>query len=74
MSVGRRIPLRVLLLITAAVLVAHGLLLGVALGPVHVVAPQPPRPFVTRSVTPQPPLAAPPQPLPAAERGENTGV
>jgi len=68
MSEGRRIPRRALLALTAVVLAAHAVLLGVVLGPLHFISPQSGRPFVTRSIAPEPPpVVAPPpaQPAPA---------
>ncbi|MGZ5195605.1 MAG: DUF3108 domain-containing protein [Ramlibacter sp.] len=55
---------------TIVVLVAHAVLLGVVLGPLHFVPPQTARPFVTRSIAPAPPpitpSAQPAQPAAAA--------
>jgi hypothetical protein len=73
MSEGRRIPSRALLALTVVVLVAHAVLLGVVLGPLHFVPPQATRPFVTRSIAPEPPppitpSAQPAPPPPVAQR------
>jgi hypothetical protein len=60
-----------LVALTIAVLVAHGVLLGVGPGSLRFVAPQAPKPFVTRRIAPSPPppLEAPApslsQPAPA---------
>jgi hypothetical protein len=66
MSEGRRVPRRALLALTAVVLAAHAVLLGVVLGPLHFVSPQAGRPFVTRSIAPAPPPVVAPPPAPPA--------
>jgi hypothetical protein len=76
MSKGRISP-GALGALTAAVLVAHGVLLAFASGPLHIVPPQAPRPFVTRSVaTAAPEVQAEPAKLqpPAAPARSATSV
>jgi len=65
MSEGRPVSRRALLALTAAVLAAHAVLLGVVLAPLHFVPPQAARPFVTRSIAPEPAPAIAPAPQPA---------
>jgi hypothetical protein len=70
MSKSPLIRRRTLLALTAAVLAAHGVLLGFSLGPLHFVAPQASLPFVTRSIAPPapPPETRPTQPAAAVAR------
>jgi hypothetical protein len=79
MSEGRRSSSRALLALTVVVLVAHAVLLGIVFGPLHFVPPQTARPFVTRSIAPDPPPAiaptvqpAPPPSPPVARRAPAT--
>jgi hypothetical protein len=77
MSEIRRSSSRALLALTVVVLVAHAVLLGVVLGPLHFVPPQSARPFVTRSIAPEPPppitpSAQPAPPPPVAQRAPAT--
>jgi hypothetical protein len=67
MSNSSRIPPRVLLALTLAVLAVHGVLLGVMPQPLHFNPPQQSPPFVTRSIAP--PIPQPPQP-PQARRAQ----
>jgi hypothetical protein len=70
MSNSSRIPSRVLVVLTLAVLAVHALLLGVMPQPLHFNPPQQPLPFVTRSIAPVPRVAPAVQQPPQARQAQ----